>query len=63
MKIGRLAGDREVADEAAGDQPVAAPSASPGLLVADDPQPHPHPVLVAQRRGDTNIAANAPFMS
>ena len=53
VHVGRLAGDREVADEAGIDQPVAA-AVLPllGLLVADDPEAHPHPVLVAQRRGD-----------
>ena len=53
VHVGRLAGDREVADEAGIDQVVAAPIlALLRLLVADDPEPHPHPVLVAQRRGD-----------
>ena len=51
LQIGRLAGDREVADEAAVDEVVAAAfGLLLGLLVADDPEPHPHPVLVAHRR-------------
>ena len=51
VQVGRLAGDREVADEAAVDQMVAAAlDLLLGLLVADDPQPHPHPVLIAHRR-------------
>ena len=52
VQVGRLAGDREVADEAAVDEVVAAAlGLLLGLLVADDPEPHPHPVLVAHRGG------------
>ena len=52
LQVGRLAGDREVADEAAVDEMVAAAlGLLLGLLVADDPEPHPDPVLVAHRRG------------
>ena len=53
VEVGRLAGDREVADEAGVDQPVAAAVlALLRLLVADHAEPHPDPVLVAHRRGD-----------
>ena len=52
VQIGRLAGDREVAEEAAVDQMIAAALGFLlGLLVADDPQPHPHPLLIAHRGG------------
>ena len=51
VQVGRLAGDREVADEAAVDEVVAAAlGLLLGLLVADDPEPDPDPVLVAHRR-------------
>ena len=53
LEVGRLAGDREVADEAAVDEVVAAAlGLLLGLLVADDPEPDPDRVLVAHRRGD-----------
>ena len=65
VQVGRLAGDREVADEAAVDQVVAAAlGLLLGLLVADDPEPHPHPRPGrASPPATTSIAASAPFMS
>ena len=65
MHVGRLARDREVADEALVDELVAAAVVLLlGLLVGDDPEPHPDRVLVAQVvRCASSIAASAPFMS
>ena len=49
LHVGGLAGDREVADEARLDQAVPASVVFLlGLLVGNDPQPHPHLVLLAQ---------------
>ena len=49
MHVGRLAGDREVADEALGDEQLAAAlDLLLGFLVGDDPEPHPDAVLLAQ---------------
>ena len=50
LQVGRLAGDREVADEAAVDEMVAAAlGLLLGLLVGDDPEPDPDRVLLAHR--------------
>ena len=49
MHVGRLAGDREVADEALGDQQLApALDLLLRLLIRDDPEPHPNGVLLAE---------------
>ena len=49
-------------DEAAVDQMVAAALVPLlGLLVADDPEPHPHPVLLAHRRGDDQHRRDRPL--
>ena len=64
VQVGRLAGDREVAEEAAVDQMVAAAlGLLLGLLVADDAQPHPHPSCSRIAAVVISIAASAPFMS
>ena len=49
VHVGRLAGDREVPQEAGLDETVSRPVVSLlGLLIGDDSHPHPDPVLVAQ---------------
>jgi len=64
VQIGRLAGDREVAGEAAVDEVVgAALGLLLGLLVADDPEPDADPSWSRMAAATTSIAASAPFMS
>ena len=65
LQVGGLAGDREVADEAAVDEMVAAALGFLlGLLVADDPESHPHLLLVAPSRRRSAASPPAPpFMS
>ena len=64
MHVGRLAGDREVADEALGDQQLApALDLLLGFLVRDDAEPHPTPSCSRRSAVASSRQARAPFMS